>query len=137
MALFLVDTLTKDKESGFTCSLEKILFNIHNLGDEYEQAFGNELANIEGDELNHIFSIGRYICLIQMAKDKKAGKMFFLDLKNDRETALDICNGFTSTSEESTQQFIQLFMQEFENLCPHYETDYYEAELMVPGSNNN
>ena len=137
MAVFLVDTLTKDKSSGFTHSLEKIFFNIHNLGDDYEDSLNQELEVMNGDELNHIFSIGRYMCLLQIAKDKKSGSMFFLDLENDYDLALDVCSKFKSDTEESLQEFVNLFMQEFERLRETYDAEYNDVELMMPGSNNN
>lgn len=137
MAVFLVDTLTKDKCSGFTHSLEKIFFNIHNLGDDYESNLNTELEEMTGEELNHIFSIGRYMCLLQIAKDKKSGSMFFLDLGNDYDTALDICSKFGSDTEENLKEFTSLFMQEFEKLSETYDAEYNDVELMMPGSNNN
>lgn len=137
MAVFLVDTLTKDKESGFTNSIEKIFFNIHNLGDDYEVNLNRELEAMTGEELNHIFSIGRYMCLLQISRDKSKGSMFFLDLDNDYDLALDVCSKFKSDTAESLQEFINLFMLEFTRLSETYDAEYNDVELMMPGSNNN
>lgn len=74
-------------------------------------------------EFIYIFApCGKYLCLIQIYKEKKNGTMMFFDNKNIDEVA-------KQNSMLVTEPFRNEFMEEYERMKPYYSINYDAAEL--------
>lgn len=130
MAIFLVDSLMENKMGGLTHTMSKIIHNLQIIGVEYYQSFLKELEASK-DGLVQICACGRYMTIINIPKDKKSGGMIFMDVKNDRNIALDTCNLIKADTIENKAKYTQWFMEEFEKMSPYYHDNYNAAELFL------
>ncbi len=105
----LVDELSENETFGFTNDIDKIAYNRNILGSDFNQVLSIKLLLPEKGA-STVFSIGRFIVVLEIGKDEKDGKMHFFDFNIDTDN-LDI-------STQIKQQFS-------ENIASAWFKNYY------------
>lgn len=135
MAQFLVDKLENNKCLGMTYNIDKFMHNLQIVGVSYYNDFLEKLNNVNDNGIVELCTVGRYITLIQLSKDKKKGQMIFIDLQNDYDNALQAVSILKKLPNKDI--YIEQYMQEFMKLRQHYEENYSAAELILDVSGMN
>jgi hypothetical protein len=119
---FIVDKIEDDECLGFTNDMTKINHNLQLLPDEFLPKFWHALKQSQNG-LTLIITVGRYLCMIAIAKDKSAGSMTFFDTLQKDELANKICETLNST------QLKESFMEQHLLLKPHYKKHFNDVVL--------
>lgn len=87
----LVDESIDFGKVGFTIDLNKIEYNLELIGNEFKERV--DLHNLFTDKgITSVFPIGKYICVLELKKDKTKGVFSLFDFKrfNDISEARNI-----------------------------------------------
>lgn len=120
--IFIVDQLENDECLGFTNDITKINHNLERLPKDFLPTFWRELEQ-SNDGLTLILSLGRYICIIAMAKNKSKGSLYFFDTQQKDDLAKKICENLNSEPQKIE------FMNQHFRLQPFYEEHYNDVVL--------
>ena len=129
MIYFLVDRIEKDGLLGLVFTLDKILHNLQRFGMEYFNKLQKMALEAEKDGVIDIMPCGRFICIIQLTKDKSGSFMFFVDTGNNYDEALKLSSILLKYPDGNKYQ--QLFLTTFKEMESSYEKQYYDAKFSL------
>ena len=125
----LVDDMSNLGTFGVARQIDKILYNIKIIGDDFK--IDQELHNVLSRKgLTSVFTLGRFIVVLKIRKDNTEGEMLFFDFEiNDINLKNELFNFLK-------QNFSENIMNEFvknSNMLNHFFTPEFDVfELFNP-----
>ena len=79
---FLVDDINETKTIGFTYDIDKIMYNLDLMDEEFKQELEIGMSFLENG-ITDVIDLGKYIAIVALKKDKTEGKITFFDTRAD------------------------------------------------------
>jgi hypothetical protein len=128
MATFLVNKINEDRSFGEATKMSFILHNLQIIGTEYKEGFLLEMMQTRLPYIVQVCICGRYVTYIEVSKYEDEAVMWFFDLNNDDDAALDAAKKIKERW--ISRQYSNWFMEEYTKLKRHYQENYAAAELL-------
>lgn len=129
MITLLVDEILTEGRMARTRNVDKVSYNMQQLGSKYYHWFHEKSSAAPKDQFIDMLGCGRYIVIVSKSKTKKNTFMLFYDTRNNHKQAAIVAGHFLPYQDGIKNQ--QLFLNAFESLAPHYSKKYTEALLTL------
>lgn len=129
MITLLVDEILTEGRMARTKNIDKVAYNMQQLGSKYYHWFQEKSDAAAKDQFIDMVGCGRYIAIVSKSKTKKNTFMLFYDTLNNHKNASKVAGHFLPYQDGIKNQ--QLFLNAFQSLEPHYSRKYKEALLTL------
>ncbi len=129
MITLLVDEILTAGRMARTKNIDKVVYNMQQLGSKYYHWFQDKSNAAINDQFIDMVGCGRYIVIVSKSKTKKNTFMLFYDTRNSHKNACIVANHFLPYENGIKNQ--QLFLDAFNTLAPHYDKKYTDALLSL------
>lgn len=124
---FLVDGLIDNKNYGEATDIDKIEYNLDILGNDIKFNTEVHTALLTKKSLATVISIGRYITILLLNKDRDAGRMVFIEF----DTGKDINDLRKILLEEYDLNITNEWLSVYEKYKHHYSDKDDNSELLL------
>lgn len=122
--IFIVDHIQNEECLGYTCDMTKVNHNLERLPKEFLPELEKGLAESHNG-ISLILTVGRYLILLEMAKDKTSGAMTFFDTQQNDTLAKKVSDTFKSRNLQ------KMFLEQHERLKSYYDQHFDDVKLSM------